>query len=82
MVATALPNRLVMARASDMKRSIGNTSTMDSTGSLPARVPSVAASVMKPPPVTAAAPLDVSSSTPRMPTHSVKLSGMLSACEM
>ena len=62
-----------------MNRSIGNTSTIASTGILPDSVPSVAARVMKPPPVTAAAPLEVSSSTPRMVTQSVRLRWMLSA---
>ena len=55
-----------MARASLMKRSIASTSTMPDTGTLPFSVDRVAASVMNPPPVTAAAPFEVSSSTPRI----------------
>ena len=78
-VATALPNRFVMARASLINRSIGNTSTIASTGILPDSVPSVAASVIKPPPVTAAAPFDVSSNTPRISPQSLSDNGILSA---
>jgi hypothetical protein len=62
-VPTALPIVLVMARASDMKRSTPRSSTMPATGILPIDA-SVAASVMKPEPVTPAAPFEVSSRTP------------------
>ncbi len=65
-VATALPNRLVSARPRLMKRSIASTSTMPVTGTLPFSVASVAASVMNPPPVTAAAPFEVNNNTARM----------------
>ena len=58
-VATALPIRLVMARASDMNRSTPTSSASPATGIAGIAV-SVAASVMNPPPVTAAAPFDVS----------------------
>ena len=62
-VATPLPIRLVMARASDMKRSTPMSSVRPATGSVVVAA-SVAASVMKPPPVTAAAPFEVSMRTP------------------
>jgi hypothetical protein len=54
-VATVLPIRLVMARASDMNRSMPRSSASPATGMVPV-LDSVAANVMKPPPVTAAAP--------------------------
>src|SRR5690242_18433773 len=62
-VATALPIRLVIARASDMKRSTPSSSVSPATG-IVGNAASVAASVTNPLPVTAAAPLDVKSSTP------------------
>ena len=61
-VATPLPIRLVSARASDMKRSMPRISASPATGTAPT-ADSVAASTMKPLPVTPAAPLEVSSST-------------------
>ena len=45
-----------------MKRSTPSSSVIPATGTVP-REESVAASVMKPPPVTAAAPFEVSMST-------------------
>ena len=63
-VATPLPIRLVSARASDMKRSMPRISASPATGT-PPTADSVAASTMKPLPVTPAAPLEVSSSTPQ-----------------
>ena len=61
-VATPLPTRLVSARASDMKRSMPRISASPATGTWPT-ADSVAASTMKPLPVTPAAPFEVSSST-------------------
>ncbi|MCY1299092.1 hypothetical protein D9M70_486070 [compost metagenome] len=78
-VPTALPMVLVMARASDMKRSTPSSSTMPATGILPIEA-SVAASVIKPEPVTPAEPLEVSSSTPSTTSWSVMVSGVLVAC--
>ena len=66
-VATPLPTRLVSARASDMKRSTPRISAMLATGMVPTDA-SVAASTMKPDPVTPAAPFEVSRSTPMMPS--------------
>ena len=57
-VATPLPIRLVSARASDMKRSMPRISASPATGHVPTE-PSVAASTMKPLPVTPAAPFEV-----------------------
>src|ERR1017187_637584 len=65
MVATPLPTRLVSAGISLMKRSTPSSKVMPATGTVPSEE-SVAASVMKPPPVTAAAPLEVSMSTINM----------------
>ena len=62
-VATALPMRLVIARASDMKRSTPSSSARPASGML-GNADSVAASVMNPLPVTAAAPFEVSSRMP------------------
>ena len=59
-VATPLPIRLVSARASDMNRSTPRISAMLATGTVPSEA-SVAASTMKPEPVTPAAPFEVSS---------------------
>ncbi len=78
-VPTALPMVLVMARASDMKRSIPSSSTIPATGILPSEA-SVAASVMNPDPVTPADPFDVSSSTPSTTSWSVSVNGVLVAC--
>jgi hypothetical protein len=61
-VATPLPIRLVSARASLMKRSMPRISASPATGTWPT-ADSVAASTMKPLPVTPAAPLEVSSNT-------------------
>ena len=71
--------RFVIARASDMKRSTPKMMTMLATGTLPV-VASVAANVMNPAPVTPAAPLEVSSSTPRMPSCSPSVSTVPVAC--
>src|SRR3984893_7768403 len=71
MVATPLPTRLVNARASDMKRSIPRINAMLATGIVPT-LDNVAASTIKPLPVTPAAPLEVSSSTARMPSCCAK----------
>ena len=57
-VATALPMRFVIARASLMKRSTPSSSATPSTGTT-FIAESVLASTMKPEPVTPAAPLDV-----------------------
>ena len=80
-VATPLPIRFVMARASDIKRSIPSNSASPATGTVPI-VESVAANVMKPPPVTAAAPFEVSNNTPRITSCCFKLSGTFVACAM
>src|SRR5690606_284158 len=63
--ATPLPTMFVSARHSLMKRSMPRMITMPATGSV-GTTASVAASVMKPAPVTPLAPLDVSIATPRM----------------
>lgn len=78
-VPTALPMVLVMARASDMNRSMPSSSTIPATGILPSEA-SVAASVMNPDPVTPADPFDVSSSTPSTANWSVSVNGVLVAC--
>src|SRR5438128_719762 len=64
-VATPLPMKFVMDRASDMKRSIPRINAKPATG-IEGTTASVAASVMKPAPVTPDAPLEVSIATPRM----------------
>src|SRR5262249_44703 len=66
-VATPLPIRLVRARASDMNRSTPRMSAMLATGIWPTEE-RVAASTMKPEPVTPAAPFEVNSRTPMMPS--------------
>ena len=81
MVATALPARLVSARASDMKRSTPISNASPATGS-ECVAAKVAANVTNPPPVTAAAPFDVSSSTPRMPSCCANVRGVSVACAM
>jgi hypothetical protein len=65
-VATALPMRLVIARASDMKRSMPTMSAMPTAGMVP-KACSPAASVTRPAPVTPAAPFDTSSSSRSRP---------------
>ena len=67
MVATALPIRFVIARASDMNRSTPTSSVRPAIGIIGNAV-SVAASVMKPLPVTAAAPFEVSMRMASMPS--------------
>ncbi len=52
-VATVLPMKFVIARASDMKRSTPRMSAMPATGTVPVAA-SVAAKVMKPEPEAAA----------------------------
>src|ERR1700720_4497184 len=66
-VARPFPIRLVKARASDIKRSTPRISAMLATGMVPTEA-SVAASTMKPLPVTPAAPFEVRSNTPMMPS--------------
>ena len=56
-VATALPMKLVRLRHSDMKRSMPRISASPATGTV-GTIDSVAASVMKPAPVTPAAPFE------------------------
>src|ERR1035438_6959579 len=58
-VATPLPTRLVRARISDMKRSTPRRRVRPAMGTVPMAC-KVAERVMKPPPVTAAAPLELS----------------------
>jgi hypothetical protein len=65
-VATALPIRLVIALASDMNRSTPRSSVRPAIGTA-GNAESVAASVMKPPPVTAAAPFEVSMRSASIP---------------
>src|SRR5471032_3410279 len=59
MVATPLPPTFVRARISDMYRSTPNSRVSPARGTVPTAC-SVADSVMNPPPVTAAAPLELS----------------------
>src|SRR6516165_6248218 len=66
-VARPFPIRLVRARASDIKRSTPRINAMLATGMVPTEA-SVAASTMKPLPVTPAAPFEVRSNTPMMPS--------------
>ncbi|MCY1562768.1 hypothetical protein D9M68_1002170 [compost metagenome] len=73
--------RLVSARASDMKRSMPRMSASPATGTCPT-ADSVAASTMKPLPVTPAAPFDVSSSTASSVISCVSVMGVLVACAM
>ena len=80
-VATPLPIRLVSARASDMKRSMPRISARPATGTSPT-ADSVAASTMKPLPVTPAAPFEVSSSTASSVSCCVSVIGVLVACAM
>ena len=63
-VATALPMRFVIERASDMNRSTPSSSARPAIGMF-GNAESVAASVMNPLPVTAAAPLEVRRRMPR-----------------
>ncbi|MNR22139.1 hypothetical protein D3C85_1390790 [compost metagenome] len=76
-----MPMVLVMARASDMKRSTPSSRTMPATGML-SMVARVAARVMKPEPVTPAEPLEVSSSTPSTISWSIRVNGVLVAWAM
>ncbi|MCY1441919.1 hypothetical protein D9M71_582590 [compost metagenome] len=62
MVPTPLPMVLVIARASDMKRSTPSRSTMPATGMVP-KEDKVAARMMNPEPVTPAEPLEVNINT-------------------
>src|SRR5262249_39236382 len=78
-VATPLPMRLVSARASDMKRSTPRISAMLATGIWPTEA-SVAASTMKPLPVTPAAPFEVNSSTAMIPSCCHSVSSVFVAC--
>ena len=73
--------RLVSARASDMKRSIPRISARPATGTLPT-ADRVAASTMKPLPVTPAAPFDVNSSTSNSVSCCASVIGVLVACAM
>src|SRR5262249_35438224 len=66
-VAPPLPIRLVRARASDMNLSTPRMSAMLATGMWPTEE-RVAANTMKPEPVTPAAPFEVNSRTPMMPS--------------
>ena len=61
-VAQALPMILVNARHSDIKRSIPKMSAIPSTGKL-GTTDNVAASVIKPAPVTPAAPFELNMAT-------------------
>src|SRR3954469_24316797 len=61
-VATPLPIRFTIARASDMNRSTPSTSASPSTGTVCVAA-SVLASTMKPDPVTPAAPFEVTINT-------------------
>lgn len=67
------------ARASDMKRSIPSSSVSPATGTVPVE-DRVADSVTNPPPVTAAAPFEVRSSTTRSDSSSPSDSGVFVAC--
>ena len=68
----------MIALASDMNRSIPSSSARPATGMWPV-LESVAARVMNPPPVTAAAPLEVNRSTPRIESCWPRLRGTLVA---
>ena len=80
-VATALPMKLVSARASDMNRSMPRMSASPATGTCPT-ADSVAASTMNPLPVTPAAPLEVNSNTASNVSWWVRSSGVFVACAM
>ena len=80
-VGLVVPMRFVMARASDMNRSTPRRSVRPATGMLPT-AESVAASVMKPPPVTAAAPFDVSRRTARISSSCPSVTCVLVAWAM
>ena len=79
MAATPLPMKLVSERASDMKRSMPRISARPATG-IDGTTASVAASVMKPAPVTPEAPFDVSIATPSSVSCCVSVRSMFSAC--
>ncbi|MCY1229993.1 hypothetical protein D9M72_423880 [compost metagenome] len=72
---------LVSARHSLMKRSMPRISTMPATGMV-GTTASVAASVMKPEPVTPLAPLEVIIATARMVSCCIHVSSMPVACAM
>ena len=78
-VATVLPMKFVIARASDINRSTPKISAMPATGIFPI-APSVAANVMNPLPVTPAAPFEVRSNTPSNTSCSPSVSGVSVAC--
>ena len=78
-VATPLPIRLVSARASDMNRSTPRIRAMLATGTVPSEA-RVAASTMKPEPVTPAAPFEVSSRMRTRPSCWLSVSSVLVAC--
>ena len=71
--------KLVSDRASDMNRSTPRMSARPATG-IDGTTASVAASVMKPAPVTPDAPFEVSIATPRMVSCCLNVRSMLSAC--
>ena len=73
--------KFVIARASDMKRSTPRISAMPATGTWPVEA-NVAAKVIKPLPVTPAAPFEVMSSTASRPICWLSDSGVSVACAM
>ncbi len=81
MQATALPMKFVSARHSDMNRSMPRMSAMPTTGT-EGTTASVAASVMKPEPVTPAAPFEESIATRRSSACSPSDSGVSVAWAM
>ncbi|MNP36785.1 hypothetical protein D3C76_1301980 [compost metagenome] len=76
-----MPMVLVIARASDMKRSTPSKSTMPATGMVP-REDKVAARMINPDPVTPADPLEVNIKTASTINWSVRVSGVLVAWAM
>src|SRR5580698_8811431 len=81
MVATPLPTRLVNARISDMKRSTPSSRVRPATGTVP-MAERVAARVMNPPPVTAAAPFELSIRMPKSAASCSTVRCTLVACAM
>lgn len=79
MVAHALPIKLVNARHSDIKRSIPKISAIPATGTAGTTY-KVAASVIKPAPVTPAAPLELTIATKSNATCSPIDKSTLHAC--
>ena len=71
--------QLVIARASDMNRSMPRIKASPATG-IVGTTASVAASVMNPAPVTPHAPFEVSIATPSSVISCVSVRSMLSAC--